>query len=250
MDPGDFLELCGLSDVDFQNTTDETEECSPFPLAHDAVQSSETAANFKPDYDSRAVGESNVATVVHAPSSNMHSLRLENVKAVVKGAVSELEASKFSLLQLGSDWSSSHVRISNETFLEHQDAFVLDGLLTDDECHAIIATAEASNKFSFWSAETSISGRDFRDADTIEMHHPAMAEEIWLRIKPFLQQLHAQTLSISEDDTPRRWERDIAGCWDARGTNTCLLVSRYKAGGHFAPHTDGYSVVHLNHRSM
>ena len=47
-----------------------------------------------------------------------------------------------------------------------------------------------------------------------------------------------------------RWERDIEGEWEAEGTNDDILLSRYGSGGHFAPHTDGYSVRDLNHRSM
>ena len=40
------------------------------------------------------------------------------------------------------------------------------------------------------------------------------------------------------------------GEWVATGLNEHLLVNRYGAGGHFAPHADGSTVVDFNRRSL
>lgn len=77
-----------------------------------------------------------------------------------------------------------------------------------------------------------------------------LSEEIWARIEPFVIAFGAQNINISAESNPQRHERDIEGIWDACGSNPHLLISRYGPGGHFAPHTDGYSVIDLNHRSM
>ena len=34
------------------------------------------------------------------------------------------------------------------------------------------------------------------------------------------------------------------------GLNPTLLFGRYKSGGHFAPHTDGNTIIDFNHRSL
>ena len=65
---------------------------------------------------------------------------------------------------------------------------------------------------------------------------------------------------------PSRWERDIDGDWYPTGShrsvanclsdqlyiglNPILLFGRYEEGGHFAPHTDGNTIIDFNHRSL
>lgn len=44
--------------------------------------------------------------------------------------------------------------------------------------------------------------------------------------------------------------QDIEGTWSAYGINHELMFGRYGPGGHFAPHTDGYTVRDFNHRSL
>lgn len=40
------------------------------------------------------------------------------------------------------------------------------------------------------------------------------------------------------------------GTWTAVGVNGHLLFARYDHGGHFSPHTDGYTIVNFNKRSL
>ena len=40
------------------------------------------------------------------------------------------------------------------------------------------------------------------------------------------------------------------GTWKAVGVNEHLLFARYTDGGHFSPHTDGYTIVDFNKRSL
>lgn len=42
----------------------------------------------------------------------------------------------------------------------------------------------------------------------------------------------------------------FAGEWVATGINPCLLFGRYLQGGHFAPHTDGCTVIDFNNRTL
>ncbi len=89
--------------------------------------------------------------------------------------------------------------------------------------------------------------RDFRNADTVEVHDAELAELLWERLRSaFEVSVHVP----DEDDGTERWQRDLVGAWDPVGTNAHVLLARYKAGGHFAPHTDGYAVVDCDERSM
>ena len=136
------------------------------------------------------------------------------------------------------------------------DGFVLDGVLTPAECAALIALTEAvpyeDGGFSFWNR--SDPDRAFRNADTIEVHHAALAEVIWRRMRSAMRDDELIVdLGSEEGGSARqsmRWQRDLEGVWEAVGTNEHVLFGRYRSGGHFAPHTDGYSIVDFNHRSM
>eukprot|EP00041_Stephanoeca_diplocostata_P029342 m.863367 g.863367 ORF g.863367 m.863367 type:complete len:147 (-) comp23542_c0_seq9:2144-2584(-) len=59
-----------------------------------------------------------------------------------------------------------------------------------------------------------------------------------------------KSICISEETTPDRDQTDLTGTWVAEDTNHKILFARYENGGHFSPHTDGYSIVDYNHRSM
>jgi leukotriene-A4 hydrolase len=183
------------------------------------------------------------------------------VKAVEKEEISAVDAAAFVIGAKGAAWGAANVVRCCCNELAGLDAMCVDGLLTDEECDALVATAEGSGLFSFWSREDAKEGtpeggseegrslRAFRNADTIEMTHSSIAQELWARLEPLLDPSVA-ALDVSAEGTPQRWERDIEGTWVSAGTNDNLLLSRYLSGGHFSPHTDGYSVVDLNHRSM
>lgn len=78
----------------------------------------------------------------------------------------------------------------------------------------------------------------------VEVHDPALAERIWQRVKDFIE----PTVDIAESDT--RCEAGMDGRWEAFGINPYLLFARYGPGGHFSPHTDGYTIVDFNTRSL
>lgn len=42
----------------------------------------------------------------------------------------------------------------------------------------------------------------------------------------------------------------MEGIWTPVALNPVLLFARYQHGGHFAPHTDGSTIVNFNHRSL
>lgn len=91
--------------------------------------------------------------------------------------------------------------------------------------------------------------KDYRDADTIEIIDHDFAKLMWQRLKLFFDgsSIH---ISQKEDVQNVRWQRDLVGKWLPTGTNHNLLIGRYHEHGHFAPHTDGYSITDFNHRSM
>jgi len=125
--------------------------------------------------------------------------------------------------------------------IEGCDAFVLDGVLSSEECTSLVK--QADGLWSFWdsSATPRVS---FRNASTIEVTHQELADRIWSRVG----NLVTPCVSISEED--ERFEVDIQGDWKPYAMNPKLLLSRYLHGGHFSPHTDGTTVVDFNRRTF
>jgi hypothetical protein len=126
-------------------------------------------------------------------------------------------------------------------------AFVLHNVLSRDECAHLVGVCEDLG-FSFWNAPGEAgSGEkrvDFRDADTIEATHAPLADYLWERMRPLIE----PTVELAPGHP--HWQRDLDGTWDAVGVNPCSLIGRYVGGGHFAPHTDGYTIVDFNERSL
>jgi len=129
--------------------------------------------------------------------------------------------------------------------VENLDCFVLDNVLSEQECKYLVEKTEEMG-YSFWDSRPD-RVTDFRDADTIEVHHPDLAALLWERAAPFLSE---NVVINPDDDENPRWQRDLEGTWEPVGTNEHVLFARYDAGGHFAPHTDGFSVVSCDERSM
>jgi len=122
------------------------------------------------------------------------------------------------------------------------DAFVLDNVLTPEECQALIK--QANGHWSFWD-DSDQPRVTFRNAYTIEVAHEEMADLIWQRIG------HLVNPSLRfEDEDDERFEVDIEGAWVPYGINSRLLLSKYNEGGHFSPHTDGTTVVDFNRRTF
>jgi len=125
--------------------------------------------------------------------------------------------------------------------IEGLDGFVLDGVLSHEECAALISQADGS--WSFW--DNSEKPRvQFRNSHTVEVTHHDIADEVWRRVAPFVNSL----VDLKEDDD--RFECDIGGQWHPYGINPNLLLGHYQNGGHFAPHTDGTTVVDFNRRTF
>ena len=280
MDDAELAEMCGFTVDDFvgvaDNESDEEDDTAKVQVDRQARQDPSSAAHggerrhsgqtpqcgavlTKADKTQLSVhlksateevkGDILDPGVASIPMDNGPALapQLETVKAVAKGSISDAEAAAFVLPARGGEWAVANVVQCCEDELATLDAFCVDGLLTAAECDELVATAEGSGRFSFWSAahdnehatsgdksnkNTASSTRAFRNADTIEMHNAALAEEVWNRLEPFLGG-RFKSLSVDEETSPQRFERDLAGDWDACGTNTELLVSRYLAGGHF-----------------
>ena len=124
------------------------------------------------------------------------------------------------------------------------DGCVLDGVLTAKECAHVVATAERAG-FSFWASDgPSEENRRMRNADTLEFVGTDLCAQLWARIAPFVTARSA----ISTDQA--RSERDLEGEWAAAGLNEHLLINKYAAGGHFAPHADGSTIETFNRRSL
>lgn len=123
------------------------------------------------------------------------------------------------------------------------DAAVVRGVLSDEECEALLAAAAAlPTPYSFWNLEAE-GARDFRNTDTVEVLSERLAAELWRRLERFVPEV----VELAPEDP--RCERGLEGRWRAAGVNPHLLFCRYPPGGHFSPHTDGRTVVSFNERS-
>jgi hypothetical protein len=129
------------------------------------------------------------------------------------------------------------------------DGYILDGVLSADECAALVNATEAvgvaDGGFSFWGDASGAAHARFRSADTLEAEQPALAAALWARIAP----LAGADVDIG-GEVSARWERDLEGTWEPYGLNTQLLFARYGPGGHFAPHVDGQTELDFNTRSL
>lgn len=125
--------------------------------------------------------------------------------------------------------------------LDGCDAFVLDGVLSEDECDALVS--QADGLWSFWD-DSDRPRVSFRNAHTVEVTHRQLAERIWGRVAHLVN----PSLLFEEDD--ERFEVDIEGAWEPYAMNPKLLLSRYLDGGHFSPHTDGTTIVDFNRRTF
>ena len=103
-----------------------------------------------------------------------------------------------------------------------EDVFTVRGFLTPDECAAQIARAEAAG---FGDAPIStfagpVVDKEVRNNDRVVVDDPALAADLWDRLRPFVP--------------PAR------GSWLAAGLNERLRYYRYDPGQRFDWHFDGY----------
>ena len=152
----------------------------------------------------------------------------------------------------------------HEELLLGMEMVVLDGVLSSDECLFLTKAIDNNEHLSFWSSandKTQLdSARQFRNADTIELISPSLAESIWGRISATWSDIHSHkrdgaNIVIPEEDSAGQdgssmWERELVGDWCPAGLNPNILLARYPSGGHFAPHTDGRAILNFNVRSF
>jgi hypothetical protein len=124
------------------------------------------------------------------------------------------------------------------------DGCVVDRVLSPTECGRIIRACTATG-FSYWDPDGRCDESSYvRSCDTLEFDGTDLCDEIWRRLAPFLP----ATCELLEPD--ERWQHDLEGKWEARGLNSHLLVNKYLAAGHFAPHVDGSVQVCAHWRAM
>ena len=128
----------------------------------------------------------------------------------------------------------------------------IDGLLSAEECRELCSLVDSSAELSFWSeaGRHNEKARSFRDADTLEVKSPILADGLWQRVKDTLS-TKERNICIAEDDQDNpQWERELPGEWLPTTFNHDLLFAKYPSGGAFAPHTDGRAIHDFNRRSF
>eukprot|EP00928_Gymnodinium_smaydae_P015328 TRINITY_DN15658_c0_g1_i1.p1 TRINITY_DN15658_c0_g1~~TRINITY_DN15658_c0_g1_i1.p1 ORF type:complete len:405 (-),score=112.94 TRINITY_DN15658_c0_g1_i1:20-1234(-) len=123
------------------------------------------------------------------------------------------------------------------------DAYILDNVLTPEECSLLMAQAEGH--WSFWESDPERPRVAFRNAYTVELTHQELADRIWRRVGALVN----PSVVLADEDDPR-FEVDIEGGWVPYAMNANVLLSKYSDGGHFSPHTDGTTVVDFNRRTF
>ena len=61
-------------------------------------------------------------------------------------------------------------------------AFLIDQLLSTDECDRLVAAAEKSGGFAFWDPDGGEARRSVRNADTLELADPEFCAALWARL--------------------------------------------------------------------
>ena len=129
--------------------------------------------------------------------------------------------------------------------LDTVDGVIIDHILSDEECAQLITAAEQSGGFAYWDPDEVEERKSMRNADTLEFDDSTLCDAIYSRLLPCIRQ--TVTFTPEEEDL---YEPDLEGEWMAVGLNTHLLLNRYPAGGHFAPHADGSTMIDFNRRSL
>eukprot|EP00040_Diaphanoeca_grandis_P026874 m.151489 g.151489 ORF g.151489 m.151489 type:complete len:365 (-) comp30763_c0_seq1:248-1342(-) len=170
-------------------------------------------------------------------------LSINTINAVHKKEVEVDVASKFELSPTLPPGLIPHLADLN--LPPGTDAFAIDDVLSQDECELLLAASESAG-LTFWDTTRSNPRKDYRNADTVEVPNTTLAHVLWSRIG----HLCPPVITISPESSKEREQSDLRGEWYGVGTNEKNLFARYQHGGHFSPHTDGYSIVDFNHRSM
>lgn len=177
---------------------------------------------------------------------------LQAIRPGVKEAVTGPDALCFDVCEeQGEEEEVGRQRPQLEEEEDGRVSFVRE-VLSREECQSLQQAMDSCSHLSFWNDQGRghDAARLFRDADTVEVTLPSLAEKIWRRVAPVLD---LSPIVIGEEDdehTNPHWERDLPGEWHPCGLNHNFLFARYPEGGHFAPHTDGRVVYDFNVRSF
>jgi hypothetical protein len=188
--------------------------------------------------------------------------------------------------------SISPQAVYNNDTKNNANIYYLDNVLTITECEKLCRAIDHHDQLSFWNTDAlgreNEEARNFRNADTIEIHSPYFAEILWNRIKHIFNDTCNDDKDDDDDDDDDRdnekkykmndddddddnyyniddkyniiisdnnenninYERELIGKWKPTGINHDLLFAKYPCNGSFAPHTDGHVIENFNYRSF
>jgi len=124
-------------------------------------------------------------------------------------------------------------------------AWVVDDLLTPEECTYFLKAAEAAG-----IDEGKVEG-DVRNRNsvTVSIENYSLAELVFERIKYYLPQ--EVWVDKDCDNLGLRCSKELLyGKWKPYALNSRWRIARYSDRGHFAPHRDGCRIVDEHHRSL
>ncbi|XP_055880160.1 uncharacterized protein LOC106078906 [Biomphalaria glabrata] len=134
--------------------------------------------------------------------------------------------------------------ISKMSVMDYGDeCFLLNSVLTLQECKQFIDDGEALG-FN----DILYSHKDYRSCQRLSFQSTELATHLWQRI-----QGHLKSVVIDQDPHNLHIEGApllMQGTWVPKGLNNIFRLARYKPGGHFAPHNDGYFVQSASVRSL
>jgi len=124
-------------------------------------------------------------------------------------------------------------------------AWVVDDLLTSDECAYFIQEANAIGI----TEKPSESDVRHRNSNSVSIDNESLAQQIFDRIKHFLP----QEIIVDKfcDNLGLKHSKEVLyGKWTPYALNYRWRVVCYPGKGHFGPHRDGCRIVDQHHRSL
>eukprot|EP00756_Hemistasia_phaeocysticola_P055411 Hpha_TRINITY_DN31348_c0_g1::TRINITY_DN31348_c0_g1_i1::g.194559::m.194559 len=118
-------------------------------------------------------------------------------------------------------------------------AFMVDGLLTPDECDALMRSTEEGLE------DLLLCDGKNRRCRRLAFRCPELDQRIWERVRPMLGDEVCH-----EGNRHRFLTRGMEGRWEPSGLSGVLRVVKYLPGGHIAPHYDGEWVTSEDERSL
>lgn len=124
-------------------------------------------------------------------------------------------------------------------------AWVVENLLTPDECERFLSAAERAG-----IAESPSSGDSrYRDSVSVSVDDEEMADRVFERIRQHLPQ-EVRVDERCRNDGLRHSGKDLYGTWTPCGLNRTWRVACYPGRGHFGPHRDGCRTEDRHRRSL